>query len=283
MMRHDLGLAILLCGLCVSPAAAGSKADVTYVANEGFLIEIQGKKILVDALFHDDTIDWCHVPGPETRRRMEEATGPFEGVDLILITHGHVDHFDPDVVLRHLASNPEAIAVGPPQAISRLRTRASWKKEFDERIRATDLDLFATTEMTVRGIRLEAHRIRHGAYMIKDRRTGEPKNKHETVENLAFIVEVGGVTFMHLGDAFLRENRDYFEGPRFRKRQIDLLFMEEWSDETLTTMRASLHPRKVVFMHLPPQPEKIERLVGYLTSEIPEAVVFRAPMESRSF
>ena len=50
-------------------AAPAPDASVTYVANEGFLIEVGDEKILVDALFHDPTIDFCHAPTAETAGR----------------------------------------------------------------------------------------------------------------------------------------------------------------------------------------------------------------------
>jgi L-ascorbate metabolism protein UlaG (beta-lactamase superfamily) len=267
----------------MTEVAADSAAKVTYIANEGFLIEVAKKKVLVDALFYDETINWCHAPGADTLKQMEGADGPFEGVDLILITHRHVDHFAPAVVLKHLAGNAEGIVVGPPQAISKLRAEQAWAGEYKDRVREVDLELFGSTEMTIRGIHLQVHRIRHGAYPITDEKTGKSRNKHEDVENLAYLVEIGGVKFIHLGDAFLRENQDYFDGRRFAKRQIDLVFLEGWSDETLEVMQKWMSPRKVIFMHMPPEPEKIERLSAYLTSKLPNAVVFRERMESRSF
>jgi len=41
----------------------------------------------------------------------------------ILVTHAHVDHFDPELVLRHLAANPGAVVVAPPPAAARTSRR----------------------------------------------------------------------------------------------------------------------------------------------------------------
>ncbi len=283
MIRY--GMALLLLGLGLGPAQAAddSAAKVTYIANEGFLIEVAKRKVLVDALFYDEKIDWCHAPSAEVREQMEGAKGPFEGIDLILITHRHMDHFTPAVVLKHLASNPAGTVVGPPQAISELRAQQAWREEYADRVREIDIELFGSTEMTIRGIRLQAHRIRHGAYMVKDEKTGTSRNRHEEVENLAYLVAIGGVKFIHLGDAFLRENQEYFDGRRFAKQEIDLVFLEGWSDETLEVMRKWMSPGRVIFMHLPAQEERIERLSAFLASRISNAVVFRERMESRSF
>ena len=44
-----------------------------------------------------------------------------------------------------------------------------------------------------------------------------------------------------------------------------------------------MRPDHIVFMHLPPQPEKIERLTGHLSGKFPNAVLFQEPLERRSF
>ena len=275
-------LLILGCSLAAA-VAAPSAIEVTYVANEGFLIEIGGKKILIDALFYDESIDWCHVPDADARERLETARAPFDDVDLILVTHRHVDHMSAGMVLRHLAHNPAGVLVAPPQVVDRLRAEEGWSESYQERIEEIDLELFASVELKIRGIRLEAHRIRHGRYMITDEETGESRNKHREVENLTYLAEVGGVQVMHFGDAFLTENRDYFDGRRFKRRKIDVVFLEGLSDATVEILEEWLNPRHLVVMHLDPDPERIERLARALEEHLPYGVVFRKPMERRRF
>jgi L-ascorbate metabolism protein UlaG (beta-lactamase superfamily) len=279
------GTALLTIGSLVGllPAAEEPSTQVTYIANEGFLIETRGKKILIDALFYGEMIDWCDAPTAAMREQMESAGGPFEAVDLILVTHRHVDHFNPEVVVRHMASNPDGIVVGPPQVISELRAETGWTEKLENRVREVNLDLFGARKLTVRGIEIHAHRIRHGAYPVTDPQTGKKRNKHEAVENLAYLVETGGVKFIHFGDAFLRENQEYFDGERFAKQEIDLVFMEGWSEESLAIVREWMSPGKVVFMHMPADTERTERIAGHVGSKLPNAVVFRTPLEKQGF
>ena len=42
------------------------KVEVTYIANEGFLIKVGDKKILIDALFGDKDYGFCDIPTDET-------------------------------------------------------------------------------------------------------------------------------------------------------------------------------------------------------------------------
>jgi L-ascorbate metabolism protein UlaG (beta-lactamase superfamily) len=204
-------------------------------------------------------------------------------VDLILITHWHVDHFDPTMVLRHLESNTGATAVASPQVVSRLRALRAWRTELEARVKEIDLELFASAQMTVGGIHLVSHRIRHGRYMIPDGTTGQLRNKHEQVENLAYVVEVDGVKLAHFGDAFLRENKEYFDGQRFPKQKIDMVFLDGWSEESLAIVEEWMSPGWIIFMHMPADSESLKRLHSVLTGANANAVVFQKPLESRSF
>lgn len=276
--------AVLLGGsLAPAPVPEAPTARVTYVANEGFLIDSGGKKILVDALFHGEVIDRYHAPPAETQTKLETAAAPFDRVDLILVTHWHDDHFTPEVVLKHLTANPDGVLAASPQVVSRLRSQAGWTGELDKRVREIDVPLHGSADLEIHGIRLRASRLRHGAYMIPDGSTGGSRDKHEAVENLVFRFEVAGVTFMHFGDALLKENPEFFDGKRFAKQTIDFVFLEGWSDETLAILGEWMAPGHVIFMHMPADPDRIERLSGYLAGRLENAVVFREPMESRSF
>lgn len=283
MIRHRIALLALGCLLALSQAAAEPAAKVTYIANEGFLVEAGGKRIVVDGLFYGETINWCDAPTAAMREQMESAAGPFRDVDLVLVTHRHVDHFNPEVVAKHLAANKDGVVVGPPQVIAELRGAPGWTERLEEQVREVNLELFGSKRLTIRGIDLQAHRIRHGAYMEPDPETGGKRNRHEAVENLAYLVRMPGVGFIHFGDAFLRESAEYFDGKRFPKQEIDLVFMEGWSEESLAIVKKWMSPGKVIFMHMPAERERAERIAGHVQSLLPNAVVFREPMESRRF
>jgi L-ascorbate metabolism protein UlaG (beta-lactamase superfamily) len=157
-----------------SISTADHAAKVHYVANEGFLIEVGAEKVLIDALFDNQSITYCHVPDETTLRKMENAESPFDGVGLILVTHAHPDHFSPQSVLRRLRNDSAAVVVGPPQMIAALETAGATKQEIDERIIDVDLELYDSAELDVAGIGVRAFRLRHSTYEIEDKKTGDP-------------------------------------------------------------------------------------------------------------
>jgi L-ascorbate metabolism protein UlaG (beta-lactamase superfamily) len=259
-------------------SCASRSVEVTYLACEGFLIEAGSNKVLIDALFDDDTINYCHLHSPETQAQLRGAEPPFDEVDLILVTHGHRDHFSPAPVLEHLAADPDCIFIGPHQAVEQFG------EEIPDRVVEVYLAPFESRDLGFNGIGIEVHRLHHSPYMVKDPETGEEYNRHRDVDNLAYIINMGGFRILHVGDATLPPNREHLESEAFPKGKIDLVFLEffDWSEETVEILK-SMKPDHVIFMHLPPEPEKIEQYAGHLSQIFPNAVIFREPLERRTF
>ena len=277
---------LTLCAvLTFGTAAAGTPVTVQYIANEGFLIDIGSKKILIDALFDDETITYAHVPDVSTLEKMGASQPPFDEVDLVLVTHYHRDHFGIGPVFQHFTSNSSGILVGPPQMAKELRIVDPEFEVFGERVREIDLAVFDSAKLELDGIDLQAFRLPHSAYMETDPETGKERNRHAHVENLIYLVEVDGVRFVHVGDAVLSQDPEFFDDGGFPKTEIDIAFLEyfDWSDETRAILDEWMTPDHIVFMHLPPNKEKIEQLTQHLQKKFPEGFLFAEPLQVKEF
>lgn len=162
---------------------SGDGVRVTYLANEGFLFEAGETAVLVDALFGDGLAEYPVVPQP-TRGDLEAARGRFAGIDLILVSHAHADHFSAEAVARHLRANPAAAFLSTPEAVAAL------KEALGEEARGHDLIAAApargkTVRLERQGVTVAALELHHGRVPI---------------ENLAFVVSLGGVELLHVGD-----------------------------------------------------------------------------------
>lgn len=182
--RLRLILLSAMIGICFNTPAA----EITYLANEGFLLAGGGEKVLVDALFGDGLAGYAVVPA-ELRSKLEAAQPPFDGVDLVLATHFHDDHFDPRAVGRFLAAAPQARFVSTPQAVERLRTEYDGFEGIAPRVRAVLPAEGDAERLESDGVALTVYNLHHGR--------GRP------IENLGFLVEVGGARLLHVGDTMV--------------------------------------------------------------------------------
>jgi L-ascorbate metabolism protein UlaG (beta-lactamase superfamily) len=242
---------------------------VTFVANEGFLIEGGDKKVLIDALFAKH--DYYDVPSPELLARMIDGEPPFDCVDLVLATHHHADHFDASTVLAFLASHPESTFVSTPEVIEQMKSDGAGFAEVRERVRAVELSVGSSAERTLRGIPIWIYSSGH---------SGKPE-----WQNFVYAFDLGGRTFLHEGDSVL--NGDGFRSFAAAGKSADLAFLHRWfmTDELgLRSVREDLKAERVLLMHIPERfhdetLEKLERIRG----RFPETYWLRSSLDEMSF
>jgi L-ascorbate metabolism protein UlaG (beta-lactamase superfamily) len=224
-------------------AAAERPVALTFVGNEGFLIQCGGSKVLIDALVNEGVL-----LTPNERVRLCAALPPFDDVDLALATHAHYDHFDVPYTAEFLARSPETVLISLDESIDKLRTRP----EFDAistRLTGMPFQPGVRTEFHVAGIRVIAFAIGHGFGR----------------SNLAFLLEIGGMRILHLGDAAAdvtaQELVVQFDWPSLG---IDVALVPYWwlfDDTRVDRVTVGIAPRFVIPMHFQgacPSPTDIE-------------------------
>src|SRR4051794_8724048 len=76
---------------------ADKNLHVTYIANEGFMLQTKNKKILIDALFTNG-YGAFPTPSQSTLKKIVNADPPFDQVAAYLLTHYHGDHADSKLI-----------------------------------------------------------------------------------------------------------------------------------------------------------------------------------------
>src|SRR5262245_18452122 len=89
---------------------------VRYVANEGVLIASGGKQVLIHGLHRQYKPDYLFPP-PEMQAVLENARAPYDAINILLVSHVHLDHFHPQSTGLYLKSNPKSIFASSGQAI----------------------------------------------------------------------------------------------------------------------------------------------------------------------
>lgn len=137
-----------------SLAAPGLR--VTYLANEGVLVEGGGTRILIDALFRDG-LDPYARHSRKVQEDLETGRTPFDGISLALATHFHLDHWDAGAISRFLRGNPHSLFASTEHATAMLPS------ELRDRVR----DLWPrdgrTSTLLVGPVKVTALPLKHGA------------------------------------------------------------------------------------------------------------------------
>ncbi len=213
MKRKAIIIILLLSYIAVTSHAQQEKVDVTYVGNSGFLINIGDKKILIDALFKGFEGDY--ILPQEIQDKLTSAQAPFDDVDLILVTHAHGDHVNPNMVKQHLENNPKAIFASTQQLVDHMKDSTDRSVGFSPTKEKSDMK-------EIKGITIESFLLPHG-----------PDSR---IINNGFLISVNGITFFHTGDVdFDQFTFDEFRSLQLLERKIDISFIQHFyltSDST---------------------------------------------------
>jgi L-ascorbate metabolism protein UlaG (beta-lactamase superfamily) len=191
------------------------QVQVTYLANEGVMLASSRGRVLIDALFGDGLPEYAVVPRP-SRDSLERALGAYGGPALVLSTHAHRDHYDPAAVARYLASNPAAIAIGPPGTAPHGD------------VRAADLGW----------VRVRPVSVPHGP-------TRHP------VGHTGYLVTLDGITVVHLGDT--SGDPKAWPDLGLPEEGVDIALVPYWyalDDTRFRSLIEVVRARTVVLLHI---------------------------------
>lgn len=253
------------------PAArpAGTTVEVTYIANEGVLLAAGNTQVLIDGLHREYRPSYPFLPDPH-RERIETAQTPFHEIDVILVSHMHLDHFHAEAVARHLRHNAGATLVSSAQVVGEFQKLADWKP-LEPRVRAMTPPLKQRLATTASGVEIELLGIGHGS------------GRHATVQNLGHIVKLGGKTLLHIGDG-TTEDPGIFDALNLDEAGIDVAFLPVWfltSDEGAAIVRRHIKPKHIVAVHMPA--DEAQRAAAQVRERFPEAVPFTVLLEKKFY
>ena len=223
------------------PRKAIEQGCARYLGNEGVLISSGDHKVLIDAFYADSYGTYLLVP-EGMRDAMMAGAPPFDGVDAILFSHIHGDHFSAEPTLAYLRAHPEVDVFASGQVIDALVAAGAPR---DDRLVRFDLDAEdAARSAQVGPIAIEAVRIPHAGGA-----------RRAAIENLAFRVSLdGALVALHLGDADPADRHFAPHQDHWDARALDVAFPPYWffdSPAGRRIVQERLRPKQAVGVHVP--------------------------------
>ncbi len=259
-------MAIRMMGLILAAAAmlaanGPAKTDpntVTFVGISGFLIEVDGKKVLIDGL--------SDFTPPAVESRLLAGEAPFDGLDLVMATHSHSDHFKAASVRRCLQNHPKAAFVGPQDAADQV-------PGFPGRVFPVQADEGKRTVLEVNGIRIQAMPLSHGT----------PPPGVPGIVNLGYLVTIGSVTFFHSGDIDASQlTPELLRNLGLPDEKIDFAFVPGFflaSPKPPRFLIDGIRPRVFIAAHIPGAgQEPLDEAA--IRRNFPTAVLFKSELDS---
>lgn len=260
---------LLLAGLFFHPCFGQARLDVTYIANTGFLVESNGKKILIDALFKNGWGTYL-VPADSVLSKITSQQVPFDNANLMLITHNHEDHFNDSLVVEYLNHNPENVLVAPSLVTNAILKNQDYKK-YGNQIVELDKIYQTPNDTLINGIRIRSFFLQH--------------DSRPQIEHVGYLFDINNFKVFHSGDYNGTETVE-FGKLQLQNEQIDLALLNYygfWSTkEERSFTEEYIHPGKIALMHIPPaEIEMIKDSVAQI-KDFTEIMLFERSLDTRS-
>jgi len=240
LSRLCLFFVIVSLGLTGSAVDRASEEPLglTYVANSGVLVTSGDFKVLVDALFDKPNPEY-RAPVPQVLDKIMKGEAPFDGVDLVLVTHNHPDHFDARLAVRYLEALPEPLLLAPADAVVEMRKVAADWTRIGPRVVSLDLKVGEKEKKDLKRIPLTAFRTLHSG-------------GQESPMNLMYLFELDGWRVFHEGDSTGKP--DDFQVFGLGGTPVDLALVHFWfplEPNCARFLQEVLKPDHIALTHLP--------------------------------
>jgi ankyrin repeat protein len=245
--------------------------EITYVANEGFVIAAGLQKVMIDTLFRVGYAQY-QTPTQDILDKMGRNETPFNGVKFLLVTHNHPDHFDIPMVETFLMKNTNVLFLAPRQVLQDIEIDGAAYQSLKHRSVALAPPMNSHTVLTIKDLSVCAMRLNHA----------DPE-----MQNLGYILLLKGRKVAHLGDAAIKDNRDNFIRTGMAQMGIDVLFIQYkdfFVPESSDFIEKSIRPKHIILMHIPPNEiAAVETELTKYKDRFPSVTIFKTPLEKKTF
>ena len=234
------------------PICCGAQVTVSYTGNMGVLLKTADQAVLIDGLHEFYKAAYLN-PSEEVVDDLLNEGGIYPLPDLSLVTHYHGDHYSAQL---H-SKLKETIVVGSAQVTDPL-TQKGYK--YTKTVPyAKD---YRKHPYEFNGIKIMAFRMDHGNDYL-----------HKNVQNLGYLVELGGYKILHVGDTDWYEH--VFSALNLHELEIDLAILPFWLllyEEGPQWVKELINPKRVVLTHIDPKIKAAE--LQEIKEQAPQAEVF---------
>jgi L-ascorbate metabolism protein UlaG (beta-lactamase superfamily) len=218
-----------------APSAAQGKTEILWLGQAGFRIKSPGGKIIV--------IDPWITGGPKTPAIYKNDLAALGPVDLLLVTHAHVDHIGdaPDLAKMHKTQ-----LYGPADMITPLITLGVMPAELTHRFnksgRITPLP----------GIKVTAVKAEHSSLLVWKNPATNKLESHHAGEAMGYIIQLeNGFKIWHMGDTGIFGDMKFIS----EYYKPDLVMVPIGGNFTMApddaahALREMINPKMVIPMH----------------------------------
>jgi L-ascorbate metabolism protein UlaG (beta-lactamase superfamily) len=246
---------------------AWADVTITQLANEGAIIADGQTRVMIDGMVVEPYSIYAGLPD-DAAAHFEQVSGPFSGIDVVLASHRHHDHNQPAFACDFMQSSSGSKLYTSAEVIGLMREKCRAFVTGSERVVAVDPQPGESIVIEEDGARVTVFRLSHG------------KRKYAKIENFGHLVELGGVSILHIGDAAM-DPLD-FERAGLADTRLDVAFIPIWFFQPgpgEAVIREFLDAPLKIAVQVPPG--EVDEAKQYLAEKFPGVMLLEAMEEVR--
>ena len=248
-------------------ADTAGKVKVTYIANDGVMIEFMGKKVVIDGVNRVGNLSGWVAPSNAALSAVENGTAPFDDIDVIMITHNHSDHYSTSAVLKYLSAHPDSRLIVPTGMRGAFASNAS-------QIIDVSPAKFQREAVVVNDINIDVLHVEH---------FDQFGNNFSNVESYAYVVNMDDKRFFHAGDLdYLDSQLGVFS---LLSDSITAAFIPTFGDLVSAANRDAIvdkvSPEHIICLHF--LVSSLNTTLNQINAIYPGATAFTVPFETRFY
>ena len=256
-------LACLLCG----PLAAD--VTLTQLANEGVVIASGEARIMIDGMVVEPYAVYGGLP-PAAVADFNAARGDFADIDLALVSHRHHEHNQPEYACAFMQASGRTRLESSAQVLGLMREKCRDFVTTSPRVREIDPQYGVPRVIEEPGFRVTVFPLSHGV------------RKYARIQNYGHLVEIGGMTVLHVGDAAM--DPEDFERAGLADRRLDVALIPFWFFQPgpgAAVVERYLDAPLKIAVHIPPG--EMQEVQSYMAENWPRVQILAQPLEQLRF
>ena len=267
--RGIISACIILSSIIFAVGALNADITVTQLANDGVILSDGQTRIMIDGM----VVEPYSVYGGLDESAAAEfgrASGSFAGIDLALSSHRHHDHNQPLFACQFLQASRETKFISSPQVLGLMREKCRQLVTTSSRVMVIEPQYGEPQILHQGDIKVTVFLLSHGT------------RKYAKIQNYGHLVELGGMTVLHIGDAAM-DPAD-FQKADLDQVKLDVALIPFWyfqpgpgADVVNQYMDAPLK----IAVHIPPG--EMDEVKAHMTESYPRVMIMDSPLEEVRF
>jgi L-ascorbate metabolism protein UlaG (beta-lactamase superfamily) len=265
LRKGVFSLFALLSGLVLVVDWAHADITITQLANEGAIISDGETRVMIDGMVVEPYSVYGGLP-VGAAAMFNQVSGPYSDIDLALASHRHHDHNQPKFACEFVKNSSDMMFVSSSQVLGLMREKCRELVTTSPRIREIDPQYGEPQVFEQGGARVTVFPLSHGT------------RKYAKIQNYGHLIEIGGMTVLHIGDAAMTPAD--FQTAGLDQVKVDVALIPFWFFQPgpgAAVIQQYLDAPVKIAVHIPPG--EMEEVQAHMAENFPAVTILEAPLK----